>query len=155
MSTHFVTFHTLRGLITAELFDRDCPSTVEHFERLVGDSFYVGTRIHEIVPGTLVQAGDPLTRQLAIEDPRVGSGSSSTTVPSEVVGNRNRPDAGALAMVPDADGRSGSRFALVLDDAPADELRPTHTVFARVTEGMDVARSLQPGDPILGARIWA
>jgi len=155
MSTHFVTFETTRGPITAELFSRDCPATVEHFERLVHDGFYVGTRVHRVEPGVLVHAGDPLTRQLEIEDPRVGSGSSEQVAPSEVIGNRNRPGAGAVVMVPNGDGTSGSRFALVLDDARAPSLRSTHTVFARVTDGMQVALSLKPGDAILAGRIWA
>lgn len=154
MSTHFVTFETTRGTITAELFDRDCPATVEHFERLVRDGFYIGTRVHEVVPGALVKAGDPLSRVLPVEDPLVGSGGSDAVVDGEVIGNRNRPEAGALAMLPHADGTSGSRFAVVLDDALADVLRPTHTVFGRITDGMETARALQPGDAILAARIW-
>jgi cyclophilin family peptidyl-prolyl cis-trans isomerase len=156
MSTHFMTLETVRGPITAELFDRDCPATVEHFERLVHDGFYAGTRIHEVVPGALVQGGDPRTRERSIDearlDTRLDSG-PSVVVRSEVIGNRNRPDAGAFVMVPNPDGTSGSQFAVVLDDAQADALRRTHTVFARVTEGMDVARALRPGDTIVGARI--
>ena len=154
MSTHFVTIETTRGTITAELFDRDAPATVEHFERLVRDGFYIGTRIHGVMPGAIVHGGDPLTRILPIEDPLVGSGGPDVVVAGEVIGNRNRPESGALAMVPNADGTSGSRFAVVLDDALADTLRPTHTVFGQVTEGMENARALQPGDAILAARIW-
>ena len=153
MSTHLLTLETTRGAITAELFDRDAPATVEHFERLVRDGFYVGTRVHEVVPGQLVKAGDPLTRVLPVEDPLVGSGGPDLVVDGEVIGNRNRPEAGALAMLPHADGTSGSRFAIVLDDALVDVLRPSHTVFGHITEGMEIARSLLPGDAILAARL--
>lgn len=151
MSTHFVTLETNRGAITAELFDRDCPATVEHFERLVRDGFYAGTGVYHVEPGALVKAGDQLTRVLSV--PRADAALDDTVVPGEVIGNRNRPEAGALAMVPNADGTSGSRFALVLDDDLCDVLRTTHTVFAQVTDGMEVARTLQRGDVILDARI--
>jgi cyclophilin family peptidyl-prolyl cis-trans isomerase len=57
MSTKYVTLETNRGTIVAELFDRDCPGTVENFERLANSGFYDGVTFHRVQQNVLAETG--------------------------------------------------------------------------------------------------
>lgn len=154
MSTKYVTLETTRGRIVAELFDRDCPATVENFERLANSGFYDGVKFHGVQPNVLVQTGDPLSRDLPPDDPRVGTGGPGYTIPCEIVGNRRRHDAGALSMAHRGKDTGGSQFFFVLDETKGAAWNGVHTVFGRTTEGLDVLRSIERGDAVLKARVW-
>src|SRR5687767_8238943 len=79
MSTKFAELETTRGKITVELFDRDCPETVDNFERLANAGFYDGLTFHRVVPNVSVQTGDPLSRDLPVGDGRLGEGGPGYT----------------------------------------------------------------------------
>ena len=153
MSTRFVHIETDKGRITAELFERDCPGTVENFERLVRDGFYDGTAVHALDPDRMLAAGDPRSRDLPLDDPRVGTGGPDRTIPCEWVGNKNRHEHGALTMLTDGPDTGGSRFGIVLADGGLPERDGVHTVFGEVIEGIDVARTLAVGDRLLRLEI--
>lgn len=146
MSTRYAAIHTEKGPVVAELFERDCPTTVDNFERLVREGFYDGTRVHAVEPNALLCTGDPLSRELPVDDPRVGTGDPGWTIPCEWVGNRNRHAAGALTMLTTGPNTGGSRFGIVLAEDGLPERDGEHTVFGLVVEGMDVVRSLEIGD---------
>lgn len=146
MSTKLVHVHTPRGRMVAELFERDCPATVENFERLLREGFYDGTAVHAVAAGELLEAGDPLSRDLPIDDPRVGSGGPGWTIPCEFVGNRNQHEEGALTMLTSGPDTGGSRFGIVLAPDGLPERDGRYTVFGQLVEGVDVARALEPGD---------
>jgi len=154
MSTKYATLETSRGIIVAELFDRDCPATVENFERLANAGFYDGVTFHRVIEGVLAQTGDPLSRDLPASDPRVGTGGPGYAIPCEIVGNRRRHNAGALSMAHDGKDTAGSQFFFVLDESKEGEWNGVHTVFGRTTRGLDVLRSIERGDAILKARVW-
>lgn len=149
MSTRFVHIETDKGRITAELFERDCPGTVENFEQLVRDGFYDGTAVHGVEPDGLLAAGDPLSKDLPVDDPRVGTGGPDWTIACEWVGNKNRHEQGALTMLTDGPDTGGSRFGIVLADDGLPERDGVHTVFGEVIEGIDVARALTVGDRLV------
>jgi peptidyl-prolyl cis-trans isomerase B (cyclophilin B) len=152
MSTKYARLETSRGTIVAELFDRDCPATVENFARLANSGFYDGVRFHRVVEGMLAQTGDPLSRDLAADDPRVGTGGPGYAIPCETVGNRRRHIAGALSMAHQGKDTGGSQFFFVLGDGR--EWNGVHTVFGQTTEGLDVLRAIEPGDAVVEARVW-
>ena len=58
------TFETNRGTITAELYDKEAPKTVENFEKLANSEFYDGVKFHRVIADFVVQGGDPLSRDL-------------------------------------------------------------------------------------------
>lgn len=154
MSTKFATIETSRGTMTAELFDRDCPVTVDNFTRLANAGFYDGVRFHRVVPGTLAQTGDPLSRELPPDDPRVGTGGPGYTIACETIGNRNMHDRGALSMAHAGRDTGGSQFFFVLDAATCESFNRRHTVFGMTTAGLDVLEQIEPNDAVVSVRVW-
>jgi peptidyl-prolyl cis-trans isomerase B (cyclophilin B) len=153
MSTSYATVETTRGKIVAELFERDCPTTVDNFVRLANSGFYDGVKFHRVVPDTLVQTGDPLSKELPASDARVGSGGPGYVIPRETVGNRRRHGIGALSMAREGTDSSGSQFLIVLDEAKGREFNGLYTVFGQTKEGLDVLRAVEPDDIVLSIRV--
>lgn len=154
MSTKYATIETSRGTVVAELYDRDCPGTVENFEKLANEGFYDGLTFHQVVPNAMAQTGDPLSRELSADDSRLGTGGPGYTIPCETVGNRRRHTFGALSMAHDGKNTGGSRFFFVLDEDERHEWNDVHTVFGITTEGQDALRAIQPSDAVLKVRVW-
>ena len=120
------TVHTNRGAIAVELFDEDAPQTVGNFRKLAGDGFYDGVIFHRVIPDFMIQGGDPTG---------TGSGGPGYTFADEI--NEHRIVRGALAMANAGPNTNGSQFFIVTADA-CPWLDGKHTVFGRVSEGMDV-----------------
>lgn len=154
MSTKYATIETTRGTVVAELFDRDCPGTVENFETLANNGFYDGVKFHQVVPSVLAQTGDPLSRDLPLDDSRVGTGGPGYVIPCETVGNRRRHKVGALSMAHDGRDTGGSRFFFVLDEEKGREWNGVHTVFGETKDGLAVLSSIQPNDEVVKIRVW-
>jgi peptidyl-prolyl cis-trans isomerase B (cyclophilin B) len=143
---HTVTFHTNKGDFTAELYSAEAPGTVANFEKLVKDGFYDGIAFHRVLPGFVVQGGDPYTKEHPLDDRRIGTGGPGYTIKCETKGNPRTHQAGALSMAHAGKDTGGSQFFIVLEEGSCRHLNGVHTVFGRVTEGMDVVRQLQRGD---------
>jgi peptidyl-prolyl cis-trans isomerase B (cyclophilin B) len=141
-----VTFETNKGTFRAELYAEDAPATVENFKKLVEDGFYDGISFHRVIPQFVVQGGDPLTKELPLTHPRVGSGGPGYTIKCETQGNPRRHEAGALSMAHAGKDTGGSQFFIVLSEPNTKHLNGVHTVFGRVVEGMDVVNQLERGD---------
>jgi peptidyl-prolyl cis-trans isomerase B (cyclophilin B) len=124
MST--ATLHTNHGAIDLELFPEDAPKTVENFVKLAGDGFYDGVIFHRVIPDFMIQGGDPTG---------TGRGGPGYSFEDEI--NDHRVERGALAMANAGPNTNGSQFFIVTVDA-APWLDGKHTVFGRVTSGMDV-----------------
>src|ERR1700748_2582313 len=117
---------TNAGPITVEFFDEDAPKTVENFRKLASDGFYDGVIFHRVIPDFMIQGGDP-----------TGTGSGG---PGYQFGDEFNPhlvERGALAMANAGPNTNGSQFFIVTADA-CPWLDGKHTVFGRVTSGMDV-----------------
>ena len=125
------------GAIRFALLPEVAPETVAHFKKLAGKRFYDGTTFHRVIPGYLIQGGDPNTRN---DDPRDdGKGGSARAVPDEFSTLPHVRGTVSMAHL----GRpntAGSQFFIVLADAPA--LDGRYTIFARVVEGMEVADAI-------------
>ena len=130
--------HTNHGAIELELFDEDAPKTVENFRKLAGDGFYDGVIFHRVIKDFMIQGGDPTG---------TGSGGPGYTFEDEF--NDNKVERGALAMANAGPNTNGSQFFIVTTDA-APWLDGKHTVFGRVTAGMDVVDSIEGTDTDAG-----
>lgn len=135
-NTPRVVLETVEGDITLRLFPADAPRTTANFLRLVRTGFYDGLTFHRVVPGFVIQGGDPNSRDT---DPfNDGQGGPGWTVPGEV---KRRHVKGALAMarMPDVVNpkreSNGSQFYIALKDLPA--LDGGYTVFGEVVTGWD------------------
>jgi peptidyl-prolyl cis-trans isomerase B (cyclophilin B) len=145
MST--VTFQTNKGSFTAELYPNEAPITVESFEKLVKSGFYDGIIFHRVIPEFVVQGGDPITKgPRGLEERGVGSGGPGYQIKCETAGNPHRHEVGSLSMAHAGKDTGGSQFFIVLSEQNTRHLNGVHTVFGKVTEGMDVVRQLVAGD---------
>ena len=121
------TMQTNKGAIELELFDEDAPKTVGNFVKLARDGFYDGVIFHRVIPDFMIQGGDP-----------TGTGSGGPGYSFEDEFNRHKVVRGALAMANAGPNTNGSQFFIVTAEATP-WLDGKHTVFGRVTSGMDVA----------------
>src|SRR4030095_21450 len=122
--------HTSEGVIELELYPNDAPKTVENFVKLVGDGFYEGVIFHRVIPAFMIQGGDP---------PGTGMGGPGYQFEDEF--NQHRVVRGALAMANAGPNTNGSQFFIVTAEA-CPWLDGKHTVFGRVTSGMEVADTI-------------
>jgi cyclophilin family peptidyl-prolyl cis-trans isomerase len=121
------------GDITVEFFPNDAPKTVENFKKLASSGFYDNLLFHRIVPGFVIQGGDPNTKSDANRS-KWGTGGPGWSVKAEF--NKNKHARGALSMARSQDPNSaGSQFFIVLKDA--NFLDGQYTVFGRVISGME------------------
>ena len=124
------TLQTNHGPIEIELFDDDAPKTVENFKKLAGDGFYNGVIFHRVIPDFMIQGGDP-----------TGTGSGGPGYQFEDEFNEHKVERGALAMANAGPNTNGSQFFIVTADA-CPWLDGKHTVFGKVTSGLDVADTI-------------
>ncbi len=127
---------TNHGPIHVELYPDDAPKTVDNFVKLANDGFYDSVIFHRVIPDFMIQGGDPTG---------TGSGGPGYTFEDEF--NHHKVERGALAMANAGPNTNGSQFFVVTTEA-APWLDGKHTVFGRVTDGMDVVDKIaeQPRD---------
>jgi cyclophilin family peptidyl-prolyl cis-trans isomerase len=125
------TMTTSHGDITFELFDEDAPKTVDNFRKLARDGFYDGLTFHRIISNFMIQGGCPQG---------TGTGGPGYTFEDEI--NQHKVVRGALAMANAGPNTNGSQFFIVtVEQAPW--LDGKHTVFGKVTGGMEVVDRLE------------
>jgi cyclophilin family peptidyl-prolyl cis-trans isomerase len=133
------TMQTNHGAIELELFDDDAPKTVDNFKKLASDGFYDGVIFHRVIEDFMIQGGDP-----------TGTGSGGPGYQFEDEQNDHSVVRGSLAMANAGPNTNGSQFFIVTAEA-CPWLDGKHTVFGRVTSGMDVVDEISkvdtgPGD---------
>jgi cyclophilin family peptidyl-prolyl cis-trans isomerase len=126
--------NTTHGRIVLKFFPEKAPKHVENFANLSKEGFYDGTRFHRVIPGFMIQGGDPETK----DDSRKqfwGTGGPDHSVEAEF--NDIHHSRGILSMARTADPNSaGSQFFLMHQDSP--HLNGQYSAFGQVIEGMDV-----------------
>ena len=147
------TFETNRGTIVAELFDKEAPNTVANFEKLANDHFYDGVKFHRVIADFVVQGGDPNSRDMPAGDPRIGTGGPGYKIKCETAGNPHKHEVGALSMAHAGKDTGGSQFFMVLNEENTRHLNGVHTVFGKITSGVDVMKKLQRNDVINSVRV--
>jgi peptidyl-prolyl cis-trans isomerase B (cyclophilin B) len=151
--TKHATIETNRGTIVAELYDGDAPGTVANFEKLANAGFYDGVKFHRVVPNFVVQGGDPQSRDLPVGDPRIGSGGPGYTIKCETKDNPRTHETGALSMAHAGKDTGGSQFFMVLDEGSTRHLNGKHTVFGKITQGLDIMRLIKANDHMTKVRV--
>jgi cyclophilin family peptidyl-prolyl cis-trans isomerase len=126
-----MTMTTNHGPIAFEMFDEDAPKTVGNFRKLSDDGFYDGLTFHRIIRDFMIQGGCP---------EGTGTGGPGYTFEDEF--NRHKVVRGVLAMANAGPNTNGSQFFIVTTEA-APWLDGKHTVFGRVTSGMEVVDALE------------
>jgi peptidyl-prolyl cis-trans isomerase B (cyclophilin B) len=131
------TIETELGNIVLEIYTDSAPVASENFVSLAQAGFYDGVVFHRIVPGFVIQGGDPLGTG--------GGGPGYTIVDEPVVGEYVRGTV-AMARTPAPDSQ-GSQFFIVLDDSVQQTLPKSggYVIFGRVLEGMDVVDQIAAG----------
>src|SRR5579862_90088 len=124
------TITTNHGTIEIELFEDDAPKTVDNFTKLARDGFYDGVIFHRVIPDFMIQGGDP-----------TGTGTGGPGYQFEDEQNEHGVVRGALAMANAGPNTNGSQFFIVTAEA-CPWLDGKHTVFGRVTSGMDVVDAI-------------
>ena len=120
-----------QGVVTVRLFDDLVPRTVGNFVTLARQGFYDGTLIHRVVPGFVVQGGDPLG---------TGAGGPGYCFADEIVPSLKHGKAGILSMANSGPNTNGSQFSITLAAAPS--LDGKHAVFGEITGGLETIMAI-------------
>jgi cyclophilin family peptidyl-prolyl cis-trans isomerase len=141
LSKSTVVITTTKGVIKYKFYSKDAPKTVARMVELIQQGFYNGLTFHRVVPGFVIQGGDPSGN---------GTGGSGQKLPAEF--NERRHVEGTVAMARAADPNSAdSQFYISLGRHP--HLDRSYTVFGQVTEGQDAAKQISVGDRMTSVTI--
>lgn len=127
--TTTVTLETNMGNIVIELYD-NMPITAGNFEKLASEGFYDGVIFHRVIPGFMIQGGDPTG---------TGMGGPGYKIKDEF-GKPNRNDRGTISMANAGPNTGGSQF--FINTVNNNFLDTKHPVFGKVIEGMDVVDAI-------------
>jgi peptidyl-prolyl cis-trans isomerase B (cyclophilin B) len=123
------------GEVVIDLFDQDAPNTVANFEKLANEGFYNGLTFHRVIPGFVAQGGCPRG---------TGTGGPGYTINCEI--NPNKHERGTLAMAHAGRNTGGSQFYICYQPQP--HLDGVHTVFGKVSQGMELVDGFRGQDRI-------
>lgn len=152
------TIHTNKGVIELELFGSVAPQTVSNFTKLAQEGFYNGTKFHRVIKDFMIQGGDPLTKDDA-QAARWGTGGPGYTFADEITA-QNKNLMGTISMANAGPNTNGSQFFINTKDN--NFLDAKHTVFGKVTGGLDVVLAIsevetvaqdRPAEPVIVERI--
>jgi cyclophilin family peptidyl-prolyl cis-trans isomerase len=127
---------TEKGDVVVELYADRAPLTVENFVNLARSGFYDGTTFHRVIRGFMAQGGDPTG---------TGTGGPGYQFGDEFHPSLRHDGPGILSMANAGPGTNGSQFFITYGSTP--HLDNKHSVFGRVTEGMQVVQALRERDP--------
>ena len=131
--------YTAKGLLKAELYEKETPNTVKNFVTLAKKGFYDGLNFHRVLPGFVIQGGCP---------EGTGRGGPGYKIPCETSGERQFHDRGVLSMAHAGPNTGGSQFFIVLSRSSTAHLDRAHTCFGKVFEGLEFLDSIKQGDKI-------
>jgi peptidyl-prolyl cis-trans isomerase B (cyclophilin B) len=129
--------------IEFELYPNEAPGTVANFEKLIKEGFYNGLNFHRVIPGFVSQGGCPEGR---------GTGGPGYTIKCETQGNPHTHVPGSLSMAHAGKDTGGSQFFIVHESQP--HLNGVHTVFGKVTSGLEAAKAMRNGDVMEKVEVW-
>lgn len=129
-----VVLDTSMGKIVIELLPNAAPKHVKNFKQLVKSGFYNGTKFHRVIPGFMIQGGDPNTKDA--DRSNDGTGNSGTKVPAEFNAISHKRGIVSMARSQDPNSASCQFFIVVKDSTFLDQ---QYSVFGRVIQGMDIA----------------
>ena len=127
-----------------EFFEADAPKTVENFTKLAKDGYYDNLTWHRVIPNFVIQGGCPKGD---------GSGGPGYTIDCELDGENQYHDRGVLSMAHAGRNTGGSQFFVCHSRENTKHLDRNHTVFGKVTEGLEVLDAIQQGDSIVAIEV--
>ncbi len=122
---------TTMGEISADLYAKEAPKTVENFLTLTKKGFYKGIIFHRVIPNFMIQTGDPTG---------TGTGGPGYTFSDEFSPKLRHDSAGVLSMANSGPNTNGSQFFIT--EVPTPWLNDHHSVFGRVTGGIEVVHAI-------------
>jgi len=135
MSTATIT--TNKGILEFELYDKETPITTNNFKKLATENFYDGLKFHRVIPGFVVQGGCPHGQ---------GHGGPGYQIKCETSADKQFHEKGVLSMAHAGKDTGGSQFFIVLDRSATAHLDGVHTVFGKITKGIEIIDTLSEGD---------
>ncbi|EEL49527.1 Peptidyl-prolyl cis-trans isomerase [Bacillus cereus Rock3-44] len=129
--------------IELEFFPEEAPKTVENFKKLADQGFYNEVTFHRVIPGFVSQGGDPTG---------TGAGGPGYSIPCETDENPHRHVVGSLSMAHAGRNTGGSQFFIVHEPQP--HLDGVHTVFGKVTSGIETVLNMRQGDVMKEVKVW-
>ena len=139
---YIVTMDTNRGVIELELFPEYAPVTVNNFVFLTRAGFYDGITFHRVISNFMIQGGDPTGS---------GMGGPGYQFQDEFKNNPLKHETGVLSMANAGANTNGSQFFIT--HSPQPHLNGRHTVFGKVTNGMEVVNAIRQGDKMVKVTI--
>ena len=133
-----VSMNTDRGVIEIELYPEHAPVTVNNFVFLTRAGFYDGITFHRVIGNFMIQGGDPTGS---------GMGGPGYKFQDEVRNNPLKHETGVLSMANAGPNTNGSQFFIT--HSPQPHLNGKHTVFGKVTKGMEVVNAIRQGDKMI------
>jgi cyclophilin family peptidyl-prolyl cis-trans isomerase len=140
LSKATVILKTNEGIIKFKFYTQDAPKTAARMVELINQGFYNGLSFHRVVPGFVIQGGDPQGN---------GTGGSGQKLPAEFNNRHHIEGAVAMARTEGDPNSADSQFYISLGVHP--HLDHNYTVFGQVIEGMDIAKQIKVGDKIIQA----
>ena len=126
-----IKIETTQGDIYADLYEAEVPKTVENFVTLAKKGFYDGIIFHRVIPDFMIQTGDPTG---------TGTGGPGYQFPDEFSKKLRHAEPGVLSMANSGPNTNGSQFFIT--EAATPWLDDRHSVFGKVTQGMDVVHKI-------------
>ncbi len=131
--------HTSKGIMKVSFFEKDAPLTVENFTKLAKNGFYDGLSFHRVIPNFVVQGGCPNG---------IGNGGPGYSIKCELDGENQYHDKGVLSMAHAGRNTGGSQFFICHSRENTAHLDRNHTVFGKVTDGLEIIDLIAQGDKI-------
>ncbi|MDO7905119.1 peptidylprolyl isomerase [Paenibacillus sp. JX-17] len=131
------------GVVEIEFLPEEAPNTVANFEKLANSGFYNGLSFHRVIPGFVAQGGCPNG---------TGTGGPGYTIDCETATNTTKHERGVLSMAHAGRNTGGSQFFIVY--APQPHLDGVHTVFGKVTKGMELIDDVKGGDKMKEVKVF-
>jgi cyclophilin family peptidyl-prolyl cis-trans isomerase len=146
-----IVVETEKGTFEFETYPNEAPKTVARILELVKQRFYNGQRVHRVVPGFVIQMGDPASRDMTKKE-AWGRGGSGTPIGVAEMSKTRTHVKGAVAMAHAGDAsKADSQFYVTLAATP--QLNAGYTVFGKIISGMDVVEKIAVGDRIIRATV--
>jgi len=131
------------GEVQIDFFPEEAPNTVANFEKLANSGFYNGLTFHRVIPGFVAQGGCPRGN---------GTGGPGYTIKCETATNTSKHERGTLSMAHAGKDTGGSQFFICYEPQP--HLDKVHTVFGKVSKGMEHVDAIRPGDVMEEVKVW-
>lgn len=131
------------GEIQLDFFPEEAPNTVANFEKLANEGFYNGLTFHRVIPGFVAQGGCPNG---------TGTGGAGYTIKCETATNTSKHERGTLSMAHAGKDTGSCQFFICYQPQP--HLDKQHTVFGKVSKGMEYVDAIRPGDKMAEVKVW-